>query len=43
MEANGLYHLNTIIKLCSHFSDNYITNVFRIDSGSERVFFQLVG
>ena len=44
MEANGLYLLNTIIKLCSHFrSYNYITSVFRIDSGSERVFFQLVG
>ena len=44
MEGNGLYHLNTIIKLCSHFrSYNYITSVFRIDSGSERVFFQLVG
>ena len=44
MEANGLYRLNTIIKLCSHFgSYNYITSVFRIDSGSERVFFQLVG
>ena len=39
MEANGLYRLNTIIKLCSHFgSYNYITSVFRIDSGSERVF-----
>ena len=43
MEANGLHRLNTIIKLCSHFgSYNYITNVLRIDSGRERVFFQLV-